>query len=64
MDAFPIAEGYLGQPYDKETGGYQELSIVAGSEFDGDPASMDWLSGNAFAEAWRQYSRGPGKNEE
>jgi hypothetical protein len=49
--------GYLGQNWDSEKGGHQELMIAPFAEFPADKSTASWLINAAYAADWQAFQR-------
>ncbi len=57
-----IKNGWLGETYDRERGGQQDLAIAPYDRFPGDRSTANWLPDEIFAEIWNAYGKtNPGK---
>jgi hypothetical protein len=52
-----IQSGWLGEIYDFEKGGRQELAIAPYGKFKGDKSTANWFPDEEFAKAWQVYGK-------
>lgn len=52
-----IKSGWLGENYDRSTGGLQDLGVAPYSSFSGDKSVANWLPDETFAKQWQRYGK-------
>ncbi|MDP2989013.1 MAG: hypothetical protein Q8O57_00405, partial [Kiritimatiellota bacterium] len=55
LKAIKEADGWLGQNWNAQTGGYQKLPIAAYADFSGDKAQASWLPTADYARQWQEF---------
>ena len=53
-----VESGHLGQNWDSDKGGYQDLKIAPFVDFPADKATASWLINAAYAADWQAFQRG------
>ena len=52
-----VESGHLGQNWDSDKGGYQDLKIAPFVDFPADKATASWLINAAYAADWQAFQR-------
>jgi hypothetical protein len=52
-----VESGHLGQNWDSDKGGYQDLKIAPFADFPADKATASWLINAAYAADWQAFQR-------
>ncbi len=55
LNELSVADGFLGENWDSEKGGYQRLLVAPFAEFEGERATASWLINAAYADDWRSF---------
>ncbi|MBL8829364.1 MAG: hypothetical protein JNM18_20435 [Planctomycetaceae bacterium] len=55
LQPLSVEQGYLGQPWDVASGGYQSLTIAPFASFTGDKSTASWLVNADYAADWQAF---------